>query len=191
MPLFVTAEQQVTVYLHTAVDLAGRWRQMDNDPAFLSWLDGIDKLTMKKRAELLRGMFEADDAIGAAALYREYIREQLVLSGEATYTYNPTAGDMAKLRVCLDTFAPDDVATNCLIPAVAQTLMNLTKEVDAAPDHPSQTYEMIKVAEIRCGLPSGVQHDVPPQTASCLAVETQNVTVAIVVAMRDADVDKP
>lgn len=72
----VTVQPSVVAGLDATPDLAGRWRQINDDPAFLEWLDRNDLLSGQKRLLLLRDAYSRGDVDRTAAFFRAFIMDQ-------------------------------------------------------------------------------------------------------------------
>lgn len=56
-------------------DLAGRWRQLNDDPRYLQWLSGIDDFSARPRLELLREAYAQGDANRTGRFFKSYLAE--------------------------------------------------------------------------------------------------------------------
>jgi len=56
-------------------DLAGRWRQLNDDPRYLQWLSEIDQFSARPRLELLREAYGQGDANRTGRFFKTYLAE--------------------------------------------------------------------------------------------------------------------
>lgn len=56
-------------------DLAGRWRQLNEDNSFLQWLSEIDQFSARPRIELLREAYAQGDANRTGRFFKSYLAE--------------------------------------------------------------------------------------------------------------------
>jgi hypothetical protein len=56
-------------------DLAGRWRQLNDNPRYLQWLSEIDQFSARPRLELLREAYAQGDANRTGRFFKTYLAE--------------------------------------------------------------------------------------------------------------------
>lgn len=81
IPKMTKIEQQNTLsqedmFMRTLDNIVPEWRQLNNDQAFLTWLDEADELTNTSRQQLLDGAVQALDATRAARFFSAYTRSK-------------------------------------------------------------------------------------------------------------------
>ena len=59
-------------FFKTIAELVPQWQQINEDPAFLKWLDEVDELTGVARQELLSRAEQARDAVRVAKFFTSY-----------------------------------------------------------------------------------------------------------------------
>lgn len=75
-----TVQQRVHTALDADPDLAGRWRDVNNDPLFISWLTEEDPFAGSQRIVLLRQAYANGDAVRTARFFKTYLAEQTAVS---------------------------------------------------------------------------------------------------------------
>jgi hypothetical protein len=83
-----TETNKVNRFVQQLDQSAPNWRALNNDEAFLNWLDMVDPLAGMSRQQLLDSAVKAQDAARAAAFFNAYTRE----NGVPTPTPAPTPG---------------------------------------------------------------------------------------------------
>ncbi len=73
-----TETNKVNRFVQQLDQSAPNWRALNNDDAFLNWLDVIDPLAGMSRQQLLDTAVKAQDAVRAAAFFNAYVRETSV-----------------------------------------------------------------------------------------------------------------
>ena len=185
----IATQRFVGAQLDSAPDLAGRWRQINEDPQFIAWLDTTkDPSTGWDRGVLLRHVYAAGDAERTAALFRAYIAEHVAMGVGHAYTYVPTEQDREEIRACVNAARPNTSAVDCVMPTANRITSTMMKEIDRPgwPAHPSQMTVMLQSAGLKCGMPAdNPSAPVPPSAKPCLDVEARKAALAVVLGLRD------
>lgn len=70
------SQQSAQNAVHAALDgTVPKWREINNDPAFLAWLDQVDPFTGRKRHLLLGEAYTGGDAYRTAAFFNAFLTE--------------------------------------------------------------------------------------------------------------------
>jgi len=175
--------QSVLAYLDAAPDLAGRWRQMNEDPTFLAWLGQIDPSTGQKRQALLNNAYAAGDAMRTATFFRAYIG----VTDPTPYTYLPTEQDRAEIRACVAAAGPTTTIWDCVKPTGNRVRSQLKQDTVSAgqawPAHPSQGIVMMQMVVAVCGIRIDQPEAYSLADAACVNGEAKKVTKAIVMGL--------
>lgn len=68
-----TARDRVMAALDADAELGGNWRTINDDPAFLAWLNTVHDLSGQPRITLLRKAFDAGDPQRTGAFFRAFL----------------------------------------------------------------------------------------------------------------------
>lgn len=96
-------QQSVMSQLDMDPDLAGRWRQLNDAPAFLSWLSELDQFSARPRIELLREAYAQGDARRTGQFFKTYLAEHTAPPGSRVPAH--TNGSAMAGRVRLEELA--------------------------------------------------------------------------------------
>jgi len=80
-------------------DLAGRWRQLNDAPAFLSWLSEIDQFSARPRIELLREAYAQGDANRTGRFFKSYLAEHTAPPGSRAPAHTQLNGSAGRMRL--------------------------------------------------------------------------------------------
>lgn len=94
-------------------DLGTGWRKVNEEPAFIAWLDETDPFSGRSRKELLGEAYNSGDARRTAEFFRRYQTEQTAVSqpppAQPLHTPSAPAGGTARVQLA-DLAAPGRVS---------------------------------------------------------------------------------
>jgi hypothetical protein len=71
------AQLRVQVTIDRDPELGGKWREINNDPEFIKWLNQVDPLAGVTRMELLRRGYNVGAADRGAAIFRAFLASRI------------------------------------------------------------------------------------------------------------------
>lgn len=129
-----TVQQRVHTSLDADPVLAGRWRDVNNDPLFIGWLQEIDPFSGSPRIELLRQAYSMGDAVRTARFFKTYLAEQTaVIEPPAAITPQTPPAGVASGRPSLEDLAAPGRSNTAPAPsgAPAEKRMWTSKQITA------------------------------------------------------------
>src|SRR3954468_20045445 len=69
------AQQRVQAALDADPTLGDRWRQINDSPAFLAWLDELDGFSNERRLDLLQRAYKLGNGPRCRAFFKAYLAE--------------------------------------------------------------------------------------------------------------------
>ncbi len=75
-----TSQQRVEIGLDNDAELNGKWRAINQDPAFIAWLNDIDPFAGVKRFQLLTDACSRGDAVRVGKFFKAYIAEHTAVA---------------------------------------------------------------------------------------------------------------
>jgi hypothetical protein len=106
-------QQSVMSQLDMDPDLAGRWRQLNNDNDYLQWLSEIDSFSARPRIELLREAYDQGDAIRTGRFFKSYLAEHTAPPAARAPAHTVQNGSVPAGRMRLEELAaPGRVAAS-------------------------------------------------------------------------------
>jgi hypothetical protein len=92
-------QQSVMSQLDMDPDLTGRWRQLNDAPAFLSWLSELDQFSARPRIELLREAYAQGDANRTGRFFKSYLAEHTAPPGSRAPAHTQLNGSAGRMRL--------------------------------------------------------------------------------------------
>lgn len=86
-----SAHQTVMDALDADPQLGNTWRAVNDDPAFIAWLNQADLISGQPRVRLLADAYNSGNAVRTAAFFRAYVAEQTALNPPSPPTHTPPA----------------------------------------------------------------------------------------------------
>jgi len=80
-------------------ELAGRWRQLNDDPRYLDWLSQIDQFSARPRIELLREAYAQGDANRTGRFFKSYLAEHTAPPGSRAPAHTQLNGSAGRMRL--------------------------------------------------------------------------------------------
>lgn len=76
----MTTQEHVLNALDNDPSLTGKWRQVNEDPQFIAWLNQVDPFTGQQRKVLLRDAFSRGDVNRTGAFFKAYLAEHTAVT---------------------------------------------------------------------------------------------------------------
>jgi len=111
----LSARQQMFADLTAAVP---NWKQLNNDPKFLDWLDLPDTYSGVSKSELLKAADAQNDTLRVKAFFQGFLAEEAARVPQDTAA--PVQADPATGKVPLETFAAPGRAKSAPTPVAAE-----------------------------------------------------------------------
>jgi hypothetical protein len=88
-----TAQARVMTSLDTDPELSGKWRDINMQPEFLSWLGQVDPFSGQQRMQLLQGAFASGDAVRTGSFFKAFVKEHTAVTNNSAAVDTQTSAD--------------------------------------------------------------------------------------------------